>query len=141
MGAIDWISHHLPFAVTIGLTVIIVIFGPLPFRRREKQRFEGLNAWAAAPGRATERVGSSETGPATLNPGPELPAVAYLLVYMIGNGWKSTRAASLATLLDLAARGHIYIVAAANGALLCDLPRTLPSEPLVPFEALTQTFR
>jgi hypothetical protein len=63
MGVVDWISHHLPFTVTIGFTVIIIIFGTALIGRREKHRMEELDAWAATRGWTTEKVGSkTETG-------------------------------------------------------------------------------
>jgi hypothetical protein len=69
-------------------------------------------------------------GPPTLIPGPEVPAVVDLLTH----GWTPTPTALIATLLDLAARGHIHLVAESSGQWICQLPSQPPSEPLAPFE-------
>jgi hypothetical protein len=69
-------------------------------------------------------------GPPTLIPGPELPAIVDLLTH----GWTPTPTAPIATLLDLAARGQIHLVAESSGQLMCQLPSQPPSEPLAPFE-------
>jgi hypothetical protein len=69
-------------------------------------------------------------GPATLTPGPEVPAIVDLLTH----GWTPTPTAPIATLLDLAARGHIHLVAESSGQLICRVPGPGPSEPLAPFE-------
>jgi hypothetical protein len=56
---------------------------------------------------------------------------------MIGNGWKSTRAASFATLLDLAARGHVVgrlVIGNAPAAVL--LPDVDDDRWRTPFESL-----
>jgi Predicted membrane protein (DUF2207) len=70
------------------------------------------------------------SGPATLTPGPEAPAIVDLLIHR----WKPTPTASAATLLDLAARGHIRLVAESGDRLICRMQSALPSEPLAHFE-------
>jgi hypothetical protein len=69
-------------------------------------------------------------GPPTLIPGPEVPANVDLLTH----GWTPTPTAPIATLLDLAARGHIHLVADSSGQLICQPASPVPSEPLAPFE-------
>ncbi len=94
-------------------------------------------------------------GPATLTPGHEAPAIVDLLVHgwkparaapvpklqaardhldLLAHGRKPTRAAPVATLLDLAARGHLQLVAEPASRLICVLPTSAQSEPLALFE-------
>ena len=90
-----------------------------------------------------------------MTPGPEAPAIVDLLVHawkparaahvsrlqavrdhvdLLTHGWKPTQAAPVATLLDLAARGHLLLVAEPANRLICRLPSSAPSEPLALFE-------
>src|SRR5207302_7524959 len=94
-------------------------------------------------------------GPATLIPGPESPAIVDMLVHawkptrvapvsmflgvrehldLLAHGWKPPRVAPVATLLDLAARGHLHLVAEPSGRLVCRIPSPASSELLAPFE-------
>jgi hypothetical protein len=53
---------------------------------------------------------------------------------LLARGWKPTRAAPVATLLDLAARGHLQLVAEPGGQLVCRVPSLGPSDTLTAFE-------
>jgi uncharacterized RDD family membrane protein YckC len=75
----------------------------------------------------TERGDGRAAAPA---PGPEAPAIVALLA----RRWKPKPAAAAATLLDLATRGHLHLVAEPSGQWLCRPPSQAPSEPLAPFE-------
>lgn len=70
--------------------------------------------------------------PAMDVPGEEPPAIVNLLV----NGWRSTPAAVPATLLDLAARGHLDIEPAGDGDCTCRLRRPRSGRPLEPYEEM-----
>lgn len=104
---------------------------------------------------AFARAPQPRPGPATLILGPEAPAIVDLLVHgwkptravpvarllavrdhlqLLAHGWTPTPAAPVATLLDLAARGHLHLVADPAGRLVCQVPSPVPSEPLAPFE-------
>ena len=90
-----------------------------------------LTAWILLLLASVSAKGPRPTpGPATLTPGLEAPAIVDLLVH----GWKPTRAAPVATLLDLAARGHLHLVAEPSGRLICRKPSIVPSEPLAMYE-------
>lgn len=62
----------------------------------------------------------------------EAPAVLDLLLHR----WGPTAAAPAATLLDLAARGHLELVAGASGELTARLPAAAPPAPPARFEAM-----
>jgi hypothetical protein len=64
--------------------------------------------------------------------GPEPPAVVSLLL----NGWRPAGQGAAATLLDLAARGHVRLVAGRDGELRCRVPGVEPPDALAPFEQL-----
>jgi Predicted membrane protein (DUF2207) len=70
-----------------------------------------------------------DPGPPTLEVGPEPPAVANLLV----NGWRVTRDAVPATLLDLAARGALDVEQVAPGEFQVRMRRG-PAADLTPYE-------
>ena len=69
-----------------------------------------------------------DPGPPTLDVGPEPPAVANLLV----NGWRVTRDAVPATLLDLAARGALDVEQVAPGEFQVRMRQ--PPADLTPYE-------
>jgi predicted membrane protein DUF2207 len=75
------------------------------------------------------RPSDPATGPPTLDLGPEPPAVANLLVH----GFRPTREAVPATLLDLAARGFVEIEQRGPERFVCRL-RTGPEESLTSFD-------
>jgi Predicted membrane protein (DUF2207) len=64
--------------------------------------------------------------------GPEPPAVAGLLL----NGWRPAHDGAAATLLDLAARGHVRLTDRPDGELRCRVPGVEPPDTLAPFEQL-----
>lgn len=62
----------------------------------------------------------------------EAPAIVDLLLHR----WGPTSAAPVATLLDLAARGHLELVSATYGALVGRAPSVARLEPLAQFEKM-----
>jgi hypothetical protein len=69
-------------------------------------------------------------GPPTLEPGPEPPAVASLLV----SGARARRSALAATVLDLGARGFLDLAWVGPSMLSCRAVRTRDGAELLPFE-------
>ncbi|HEX2049198.1 MAG TPA: hypothetical protein VHJ34_01035 [Actinomycetota bacterium] len=90
-------------------------------------------AWLAlvAVVAAATRARRPDPAPPTMElPGDEPPALVNLLV----NGWRSTPAAVPATLLDLAARGHLDVEPAGDGGCRCRLRTVRRPAPLEPYE-------
>jgi Predicted membrane protein (DUF2207) len=97
--------------------------------------------------------------PETLTPRPEPPAIIDLLVHswertravpvdrlaairdhidLLAQGWRPTGVAAVATLLDLASRGHVLLIAGPDSTLMAEVPDQRPAEVLAPFEQQLQ---